>query len=77
MTEKEKLISELSASGKLTEIYKAGFVSYKVLMYRDIFYDLKTQIEIYKQEKSVAVQDVADKYNVHIATVYRAIKFFI
>ena len=76
MTEKEKLISKLSASGELTAIYKAGFMSYKVLMYRDIFYDLKTQIEIYKQEKSVAVQYVAEKYNVHIATVYRAIKFF-
>lgn len=76
MTNKESLIYKLTRSGDLTQLFKEGVIDYKVLMYRDIFYDLNNEIKINKTKKFQAVHNVADKYGVSIRTVYRAENFF-
>lgn len=72
---KKELIKSATESGMLTEMYRAGIVSQKVIMYRDMYYDVQTYREQNKCNQSVAIQAVADKYRVNYTTVFRAIKF--
>ncbi len=72
---KAELIHELTASGKLTQLFNSGLVSFRVLMYRDIYYDYQTELKRNKIGSYQAAFNVAEKYRVHVTTVYRAIKF--
>lgn len=76
MTKKQQQITRLSASGELTELYINGVISHKVLMYRDIYYDLDIQIK-QGRGKMESLQATADRFGVSINTVYRAFKFMI
>jgi len=70
-----ELIIEATQSGLFTEFYRAGIVSQKVIMYRDMYFDVQAVMQTSKCSQSVAVQEVADKYKVDSVTVYRACKF--
>jgi DNA invertase Pin-like site-specific DNA recombinase len=72
---KGQLIIELTATGKLTELFTCGLVGYKTLMYRDIYFDVDILLKM-GVEKMVAKQQIAEKYGVSLKTVYNAIKWF-
>ena len=71
---RNELIIKMTESGELTRMYQAGMIGYKVLMYRDMYLDVQTQISL-GNSKRQAVFNVADMYGVGIVTVYRALKF--
>jgi hypothetical protein len=75
MTRRE-LINDLTSTGILTELLRAGLVDTKIVMYRDMLYDLDIEMKVHKLPKVAAVQAVADKWKVSHMTVYRAIKFY-
>lgn len=72
---KQALIYDMTIKGTITDLFRAGILPMKVIMYRDIFYDVDL---LQKQgvQKTVAKQQVADKYNISIQMVYKAIKWF-
>jgi hypothetical protein len=70
-----ELIHDLKNTGLLSKLYKAGLISHKVPKYYDIFLTVKSELEK-GSEKMVAYQFAADKYNVCLKTVERAIIFF-
>lgn len=69
---KLRIVTELSATGQFTELFNNGLLPYKAMMYRDIYYDVDA-LEKQGIEKMVAKQQIADKYNVTIQTIYNAI----
>lgn len=72
---REQKIYELTRSGELTEYYKLGLVDYKLLMYRDIYYDYQKEITVNRKKKLEAARIVAERFRVDLSTVYRARKF--
>ncbi len=72
---REQKIYELTRSGELTDLYKLGLVDYKLLMYRDIYYDYQKEITVNRKKKLEAARIVADRFRVDLSTVYRAKKF--
>ena len=73
---RQELIYDLSKSGELTELYKHGLINYKILMYRDIYYDFQKEISVNRKKKLEAAKIVAIRFRVDLSTVYRAKKFF-
>lgn len=71
---RKELIIRLTESGELTRLFQAGMITYKVLMYRDMYLDVQTQISLGNSNRQ-AVFNVADMYGVDKSTVYRALKF--
>jgi hypothetical protein len=69
-----KLITDLSKSGELTNLYRSGLIGYKVLMYRDIYFDLGCE-QLKGNGKMQSVQNIADKYGVSTDTVWRAVRY--
>ena len=72
---REQKIYELTRSGELTDLYKLGLVDYKLLMYRDIYYDYQKEITVNRKKKLEAARIVAERFRVNLSTVYRAKKF--
>ena len=72
---RESKIYELTRSGELTELYKLGLIDYKLLMYRDIYYDYQKEITVNRKKKLEAARIVAERFRVDLSTVYRAKKF--
>lgn len=66
------LLLKLEQSGDLYLLFKAGFVSYKVLEHKDIYltYDLHRKQGFKKMQ---AVKKTAVQFNVDDMTVYRAV----
>jgi hypothetical protein len=73
---REELIHKLTVSGMLTELYKAGLIGFKPLMYRDIYYHYQTEITVKHRKKLQAAKVTAAKFGVDLSTVYRAKQFF-
>jgi hypothetical protein len=69
-----KLITDLSKSGELTNLYRSGLIGYKVLMYRDIYFDLGCE-QMKGLGKMQCAQNIADKYGISIDTVWRAVRY--
>jgi hypothetical protein len=71
---RKEIIIKATSDGTLTNLCQAGVISYKVLMYRDIYFDVDA-LEKMGVKKTVAKQQVADQYKISIKTVYQAIKW--
>lgn len=69
-----EILNRLHASGDLTALLEKGLITYKVLLYRDIFNDCDIQTRVKKKSKAEAVDAVSGKYKVTKATVYRVIR---
>lgn len=69
------LIHDLTSSGQLTQMFKLGLIDYKLMMYRDMYYDYLREVTLNRGKRNQAAFNVSEKYKVHITTVYRAIKF--
>jgi hypothetical protein len=71
---RKEIIIKATSDGTLINLCQAGVISYKVLMYRDIYFDVDA-LEKMGVKKTVAKQQVADQYKISIKTVYQAIKW--
>lgn len=75
-------INENGLNDKLTELFRAGLVNYKPLLYRDMYSDFDVLLRQYTvnrymdelRRRRIAVLEVAEKYKVSAETVYRAVR---
>lgn len=67
------LLLKLEQSGDLYLLFKAGFVSYKVLEHKDIYltYDLHRKQGFKKMQ---AVKKTADQFELNDHTIFRIVK---
>lgn len=70
-----QLIRRLQDDGTLTRLFKAGVVSWTVLLYYDIYLsvDLEIKTRSKRGELQVIREEIADKFGVSSRTVQRAI----
>ena len=68
------IITNLTKTGELTELYKSGLISYKILMYRDIYFDILVE-EAKGNNRTQAAQNIADQYGISIDTVWRSLRY--
>ncbi len=64
-------INELEKSGKLKRLIKGGVIPLKVLVYRDIYFEYRKNLEIYNSSMDALVI-TCDEMKVKENTVYRA-----
>jgi hypothetical protein len=74
MSERERILRQLTDSGEIHSYYKAGIISPSMIKYRDIYYDVMT-LETIGNTRMVAIQEVADRYKISIKSVYVAINW--
>lgn len=71
------IIQQLYENGTLKRLFLAGLVSNKILLYFEIYLEVKKRREKTKYKRTnIILHEVAEKYNVSIQTVYRANKVF-
>lgn len=68
------MVNRLSGNGELEGMMCAGFVSPKVIGYREIYLKYDINIRIHKMKKMEAQFDVSDQLNCSLETVRRAVK---
>lgn len=64
-------INELEKSGKLKRLIKGGVIPLKVLVYRDIYFEYRKNLEVYNSRMDALVI-TCDEMKVKENTVYRA-----
>ena len=67
-------INELEKSGKLKRLIKGGIIPLKVLVYRDIYFEYRKNLEVYNSRMDALVI-TCDEMKVKENTVYRAKKY--
>ena len=66
----------LFEEGTFTAMYKAGFITYKVFLYREIYLWVQAQIKTRHITKSHAVTEAQGKFNKDERTIWRALNSF-
>ena len=66
----------LFEEGTFTAMYKAGFITYKVFLYREIYLWVQAQIKTRQITKSHAVIEAQGKFNKDARTIWRALNSF-
>lgn len=69
------ILEKLSNNGDLVKLHKAGIISYKILMYRDIYLDFQIIMTTTKFGRTTAYHELAEKYKVSYVTICRAVKW--
>jgi len=62
--------------GTFTQMYKAGFITYKVFLYREIYLWIQAQMKTRQITKSQAVTEAQGKFNKDARTIWRALNSF-
>lgn len=62
--------------GTFTQMYKAGFITYKVFLYREIYLWVQAQIKTRGITKSQAVNEAQGKFMKDSRTIWRALNSF-
>ena len=57
-------------------MYKAGFITYKVFLYREIYLWVQAQIKTRQITKTHAVTEAQGKFNKDERTIWRALNSF-
>lgn len=70
-----EIIQKLSTNGDLVKLYNEGVISYKVLMYRDIYEDFQIKMETTPFGRTAIYHELADTWKVSLSTVIRAVKY--
>lgn len=68
--------NSLFEEGTFTQMYKAGFISYKVFLYREIYLWVQAQIKTRQITKTNAVTEAQGKFNKDERTIWRALNSF-
>lgn len=71
-----KLANTLFDDGTFMMLFNAGFITYKVFLYREIYLYVDMKIKTEKLNKRKAVILAADFYKVNIRTIFRALNSF-
>ena len=66
----------LFEEGTFTQMYKAGFITYKVFLYREIYLWVQAQIKTRQITKTHAVTEAQGKFNKDERTIWRALNSF-
>lgn len=73
---KIELVNELFERGILTDLYKHGFVGFKIFEYRNIFQWVYAQMTTRHITKNQAVIEAGLKYGKNERTIWRALNCF-
>jgi len=68
--------NRLFSSGALNEMFKAGFISSKIFVYRDIFLWVQAQMQTRGISKNKAVFEAQGKFQKDERTIWRAVNSF-
>lgn len=71
-----KLANKLFDDGIFSEMYKAGFITYKVFIYREIYLWVQAQMQARSLTKRQAVLEAGGKFDKDERTVWRALNSF-
>ena len=71
-----QLANTLFDEGTFSEMYKAGFITDKVFLYREIYLWIQAQLQIRKINKYQAVLEAEIKFDKDKRTIWRAINSF-
>lgn len=71
-----KLANTLFDDGVFTELYKAGFITSKVFLYREIYLWVDMQIKVRGISKNQAVLEAEVKFRKQEITIWRAMRTF-
>lgn len=72
---KIELIINLEKAGTLNELFKQGFVSWKIMRDKDIFLTFDTKLKMGKSNAK-AINETASEFDIDALMVRRAIKSF-
>ena len=72
----KKVTQALFDEGTMAALVKAGFISAKAFLYRDIYLWVDAQIKTRNITKNKAVDEAEIKFNVSDRTVWSALKRF-
>lgn len=70
-----EIIHKLSSNGDLIKLYNEGVISYKVLLYRDIYEDFQIKMATTPFGREAIYHELSDVWKVSVRTVKRAVKF--
>jgi len=71
-----KLANTLFDDGIFSELYKAGFITAKVFLYREIYLWVHAQIQARGLSKRQSVLEASIKFNKDERTIWRALESF-
>ncbi len=71
-----KLANSLFDDGIFAEMYKAGFLSDKIFIYREIYLWIAAQLKTRNINKYQAVLEAESKFNKDKRTIWRALNSF-
>ena len=71
-----KVANALFDDGTFTEMYKAGFITPKIFLYREIYLWVDAQMKTRVITKSQAVLEASVKFRKDDATIWRAVRSF-
>jgi hypothetical protein len=71
-----KLANTLFDDGIFSEMYKAGFITAKIFMYREIYLWVQAQLKTRGISKKQAVLEAGEKFNKDERTIWRALNSF-
>ena len=71
-----KLANKLFNDGIFSEMYKAGFITYKIFTYREIYLWVQAQMQTRGLSKRQAVLEAGEKFYKDERTVWRALNSF-
>ena len=71
-----KLANTLFDDGIFAEMYKAGFITDKVFLYREIYLWIQAQLQTRRISKSKVVKEAISKFDKDERTIWRALNSF-
>ncbi len=71
-----RLANALFDDGTFTEMYKAGFITSKVFVYREIYLWVDAQMKVRQISKNQAVLEAQVKFKKEEITIWRALRSF-
>jgi hypothetical protein len=69
--------NRLEKDGTLKQLFNGGFISGKILYYHELALKVDADMKINKSSKSVAIENVSEKYKISSKTVRRAVNCFL
>ena len=71
-----QLANTLFDDGVFSAMYKAGFITDKIFLYREIYLWIQAQMQIRQITKRQAVLEAREKYKKDERTIWRALNCF-
>jgi hypothetical protein len=71
-----KIANTLFDDGTFSAMYKAGFITDKVFLYREIYLWIQAQLQTRRITKSQAAKEAVSKFDKDERTVWRALNSF-